>query len=128
MDTLTRPLTLQSGVSVTVHAWPYLTFTASFLDFRHLLSAFRGAAGGEEAGLPQQLLLDRVLLSSVPGEADRQQVMAADLPELLEAIYDLNRLEDVAAKPLSLYTRLLQAETGSLEALHQSTPETTSPD
>lgn len=114
MDSISRALTLQSGASITLHAWPYRVFSANFLDFRHLLSAFRIMAGGEVEA-PQQMLLDRVLLSSLPDQTDRDAVQVADLPEVLDAIFDLNRLEDVAAKPLSLYLRLLQAENDVLE-------------
>lgn len=122
MELLHRAVTLNSGVSIMVQAWPYQRFTANYLDFRALLAAIREHAGFQEDGeLPQQALVDRVVLASVPEADDRARLTVADLPELLEAVFDLNRLMEMAAKPLSLYTRLLQAEMDHLEAHPTST-------
>jgi len=126
MDLLTRPATLQNGVTITVQAWPYAAFAANYMDYRNLLLAFRERSGGQEGQQPQQRLLDRVILSCVPREEDRSQIAAADVGELLEVVHDLNQLDEVAAKPLGLYMRLLRAETDTLEASPGAT-STTSP-
>lgn len=125
MELLHRAVTLNSGLSIMLQAWPYTRFTANYLDFRALLKALREHAGFQEDGeLPQQALIDRVVLASVPEGKDREALQVADLPELLEEISELNRLMAMAVKPLSLYTRLLQAEMDSLEA---PTPPSTLP-
>lgn len=112
----TAALTLSSGVTVTVTAWPYASFAACLADYRALLKAHRErAAFTEGSTLPEQLLLDRFLLANVPSDADRAQVTAADYPELLEAVHVLNRVETVVAKPLGLHQRLLQAEITVME-------------
>lgn len=124
MDFLTSALTLQSGLSITLRAWPYLTFTANYLDFRNLLLAFREHAQfAADSDLPQQALINRVVAASVPEEKDRELMAAGDIGALLEAIFELNRLTDVAAKPLSLYQRLLQAEMSSLEPPNPPPPD-----
>lgn len=123
MDLLTAPLTTQAGLSITVQAWPYLQFTANYLDFRALLTAYREHVEfGADSELPQQPLLDRVLERSVPDGKDRELIASADVPDLLETIFQLNRLESLASKPLRLYQRLLQAEASGLEP---STPPAT---
>lgn len=112
----TAALTLTSGVTITVTAWPYASFAACLADYRALLKAHREhAAFAEGSDLPEQVLLDRFLLANIHSGKDRAQVTAADYPELLEAVHALNRVETVVAKPLGLYQRLLQAEMTSLE-------------
>lgn len=121
MDFLTAAVTLHSGATVTVCAWSYLNFSASLADYRNLLAAFRERIGAGTGELPQQLLLDRVIMAAVPAEADRGLIMAADLPLLLDAIFVLNRVEDITAKSLGLHMRLLQAEASALETPLNST-------
>lgn len=112
----TAALTLTSGVTITVTAWPYATFAACLADYRALLRAHREHAAFAEGGhLPEQVLLDRFLLANIHREPDRAQVTAADHPDLLEAVHVLNRVETVVAKPLGLYQRLLQAEMAVME-------------
>ncbi|MBZ9715275.1 hypothetical protein [Deinococcus multiflagellatus] len=125
MSYYSRPHTLASGVTITLEPWPYKAFAAGYADLRTLLKAFRERASDspdQEEHL--QPLLDRVLLAAIPSDEDRTQVHGPDLPDLLQAIFDLNRVEDVAAKPLGLYQRLLQAELSTLET-HPTPPEST---
>ncbi|MBZ9715491.1 hypothetical protein [Deinococcus multiflagellatus] len=116
MSYYSRPYTLTSGATITLEPWSYKTFGACYADLRAVLKAFRERASdspSQEEDL--QLLLDRVLLAAVPRAEDRDQVLGPDLADLLGAIFDLNRVDEVAAKPLSLYQRLLQAELSTLE-------------
>lgn len=115
---------LQSGANVTVQAWSYLHFAANYADYRALLAAFRERVGGTSGDEPQQLLLDRVVLASVPKLEDRELLGAADLPDLLVAIAELNTLPDIAGKALDLLQQLQQAE---LQALAPELSTTTSP-
>ncbi|GGL18347.1 hypothetical protein [Deinococcus radiotolerans] len=125
--TYSAPLDLVNGTTVTVMPWPYLHFAARYAEYRKLLRSFRERAVFNEDGEhPQDLLIERVVTGAVESEADRAQIHAADIGNLLQVIHDLNRLDDVAAKPLSLYQRLLQAESSALETPGEPT-STTSP-
>lgn len=125
--TYSAPLDLTSGVTITLTPWPYLHFAARYAEYRRLLTAFRERAiFREDSEHPQDTLLERVILGAVPSEGDREQILTPDLGLLLEAIHDLNRLDEVAAKPLGLYQRLLQAESSALETPSAPT-STTSP-
>lgn len=104
----------QSRASITVQAWSYLHFAANYADYRTLLASFRERVGGAAGDEPQQLLLDRVILASVPRPEDRELLGAADLPDLLVTIAELNSLSDIAGKALDLLQQLQQAEIQAL--------------
>lgn len=115
MGLITTKLALdQNGPPITVQAWPYAQFSANYADFRRLLTLLSGYKDAEDGA--QQILLDRVILSSVPEEQDRQSLGVVDIPDLLEAIAELNHLAEVASAAQELLLRLLTAEG------HQGTP------
>ncbi|WP_278911626.1 hypothetical protein [Deinococcus wulumuqiensis] len=115
MQLYSQSIPLRSGATVTVQAWPYLSYSANYLDYRRLMATFRERAGGQLSEVDQQGLLNRVLIASVPSDTDRQSIEVVDLPVLMEAILELNDLEGVAKKLLGLHLRLLQAEVGAVD-------------
>ncbi|MFC3833507.1 hypothetical protein [Deinococcus rufus] len=106
MNLHTAPLKLQCGATINVHAWPYRVFTARYADYRRVLDllcepTFQASTQG---------LLDRVLEASVPAPEDRALIATPDLEGLLDTIQALNRLVEVASKPLRLRRHLTRAE------------------
>ncbi|MFC4636992.1 hypothetical protein [Deinococcus hohokamensis] len=120
-----RAVTLRSGLTITVEAWPYKRFAACYTNFRNLLQAARETAGFEnESEYDLQQLLDRVVLESVPEESDRVRIQTPDLEALIDAIEGLNNVRGVVAKLLSSYAGLLRAEADSLESQFELTSTT----
>lgn len=119
MSLITTKLALgQNGPTITVQAWTYAQFSENYADFRRLLAVLSGHHDEDGA---QQMLLDRVLLSSVPQEQDRQALGVLDLPDLLETVAELNHLTEVTSKARELFLRLVAAE-GQATALPQEAP------
>ena len=117
------PHTLQSGETITLRAWPYTEFSANYADYLNLLALLRAGFGAAEPDPSQQSLLNRVLLASIRAN-DVDLLSVADLPGLLEGIFELNRIEEIAAKTHGLHARVVQA----VENAHRETLErTTSP-
>ena len=102
------PHTVQSGETISLRAWTYLEFSANYADYLNLLAALRAGTEQAEPDPLLQSLLNRVLTSSVRAN-DLDLIAVADVPGILEAIFALNRVEEMAAKPLGLYSRVVQA-------------------
>ena len=102
------PHTVQSGETISLRAWTYLEFSANYADYLNLLAALRAGTGQAEPDPLLQSLLNRVLTASVRAN-DLDLIAVADVPGILEAIFTLNRVEEMAAKPLGLYSRVVQA-------------------
>lgn len=121
---LTRPVTLQSGATVTLRAWGLDHIEQHTSDFFAFLRLFvqgvRGAAIEEQPALLG--LLGRVARSSLTDPADADLLTVADLPEVAQAIYDLNGLDRVAGKLIGLLTRAQQAVSDALPANPSTSP------
>jgi hypothetical protein len=102
------PHTVQSGETISLRAWSYLEFSANYADYLNLLAALRSGAGQAEPEPLQQSLLERVMAASVRAN-DLDLIAVADVPGILEAVFDLNRIEEMAAKPLGLHSRVVLA-------------------
>jgi uncharacterized membrane protein len=102
------PHTVQSGETITLRAWTYLEFSANYADYMNLLAALRAGASQAEPDHLQQSLLERVMAASVRAN-DLDLIAVADVPGILETIFDLNRVEEMAAKPLGLHSRVVLA-------------------
>ena len=102
------PHTIQSGETISLRAWTYLEFSANYTDYLNLLAALRMGMEQVEPDPLLQSLLNRVLTSSVRANG-LDLVAVADVPGILEAIFTLNRVEEMAAKPLGLHSRVVQA-------------------
>lgn len=123
-----KPYTLQSGETVSVRAWPYLEFSANYSDFLSLLAALKAGLNQAEPEPLMQSLLNRVLLASIR-QNDLDLIAVADVPGLLEAIFELNNVEQMAAKPLGLHSRVVQAVVNAQtpDAAPTTTSSTSSP-
>lgn len=116
----TAPLTLLNGITITLHAWGYRDFSARYADYLNLVAALAQRANTPGAEFHEQLLLERVLAHSVPSVEDQALITVPDVPEILETIFNLNRIEEMAAKPLGLQLRRMQAmETAQAVAMEQ---------
>lgn len=114
-----RTVTLASGPTITLTAWTLEQISANTADYFNLLRAFLADLKAE-ATLDQEFttLLVRLVRLSLAQPEDATHVTARDLPEVLEAIWELNELGEFAKKLLSLHHRL---QANLLEALPSST-------
>ncbi|AWT34493.1 hypothetical protein DM785_02240 [Deinococcus actinosclerus] len=121
---LTRPVTLQSGATVTIRAWGLDHIEQHTSDFFAFLRLFvqgvRGAAIEEQPALLG--LLGRVARSSLADPADADLLTVADIPTVAQAVYDLNGLDNVAGKLIGLLTRAQQAVSDALPANPSTSP------
>lgn len=118
---LTQTVPLQSGVSVTIRAWGLDYVEQHTADFFAFLRLFvQGVRGQNLDAQPAALgLLSRVARASLTKPEDAELLTVADLPDLAQAIFELNRLGDVAGGLIGLLTRAQQAVS---EAIAQADP------
>ncbi len=111
LTSLVQPVTLQSGITVQIRAWSLLHVEQHTTDFFAFLRFFvQGIRGQDLDTQPRAMgLLGRVAHASLVDPADTEQLTVADLPVLAQAIFDLNRLGDVAGGLLGLLTHAQQA-------------------
>lgn len=111
LASLTQTVTLQSGATITIRAWSLMHVEQHTADFFAFLRFFVQGIRGQDLGAqPRALgLLGRVALASLIDPQDAELLTAADLPVLAQAIFDLNRLGDVAGGLIGLLTRAQQA-------------------
>jgi len=109
---------LSNGVTITVVAWSLDQIAANSADFLNLLRAFTASLTTDQP-LSQEFaaLVVRTVRLSLQRPEDAAHVTARDLPELMQAVWDVNGLGDLVKKLLSLQ---LQVRTGLQEALGQS--------
>ncbi|KQR37728.1 hypothetical protein [Deinococcus sp. Leaf326] len=101
----TRPVTLSSGVTVTVSAWGLADVAAHATDFQAVLDALTASLRDVPPPMPSQdsmALLTRSIQLSLTRPEDAVLVKACDFPDLLEAIWEVNGLGDLAKKALRL--------------------------
>lgn len=101
----TRPVTLSGGATVTVTAWSLADVAAHATDFQAVLDALTASLRETPPPLPSQdsmELLARVIRLSLTRPEDAALVRACDFPDLLEAIWQVNHLGDLAKKALRL--------------------------
>lgn len=99
----TVAFTTAAGATITLEAWGRKRLIARILDFRNFYAHFAAYLRAQEAGHPPdenienliELLADRVIGSAVPDENERALIEAADMPDLLDALDELNRIRDL---------------------------------
>lgn len=108
---LNSTVTLQTGAHVTIRAWGLEFVEQHTEDFFAFLRLFvQGVRGQDLATQPQALgLLSRVARASLTDPEDAELLTVADLPVLARAIFDLNRLGDVAGGLIGLLAMAQQA-------------------
>ena len=116
MQDLQRTVTLSGGATVTVEAWPFGYVMANSADFFAVLEFCTQVMRGEidvlsGYGAQHGALLTRVIEQSLSRPADTQLLKVSDVPDILEAIFELNGLEELIKKSLRLRERQLLAAT-----------------
>lgn len=109
---------LANSVTVTVVAWPLDQIAANSADFLNLLRAFTATLTGDQPLTEEfSTLVVRAIRLSLQRPEDATHITARDLPELMQAVWDVNGLGDLVKKLLFLQ---LQVRTGLQEALSQT--------
>ena len=104
-----------SGITVTVLAWSLDQIAANSADFLNLLRAFTATLTTDQPLTEEfSALVVRCVRLSLQDPADAAHITARDLPEVLQAVWDVNGLGDLVKKLLGLQ---LQVRTGMQEAL-----------
>ena len=121
---LNRPVTLQSGATVTIRAWGLDHVEQNLSDFFTFLRLFvNGIRSTELDSQPAVLgLLSRVTRASLTDPTDADLLTVADLPVLAQEIFDLNHLGDVAGGLIGLLMRAQQAVADLSEDSPPSSP------
>ncbi len=109
---------LANGVTITVVAWSLDQIAANSADFLNLLRAFTSSLTSDQplAAEFSTLVVRSVRLSLLQPE-DAAHITARDLPDVMQAVWEINGLGDLVKKLLALQ---LQVRTGLQEALSQS--------
>ena len=119
MKDLQRTLTVASGASVTIEAWGFGYVLANSTDFFSILEFFTHVLRGEADvlngfGAAHGQLLTRVIEQSLARPEDKAFLKLSDIPDLMEAIFELNGLESLVKKSLLLRERQLTAATQTI--------------
>ncbi|RJF74463.1 hypothetical protein D3875_04070 [Deinococcus cavernae] len=115
-----RPLQLSDGSQVTVKAWLMDELVAHPLEFMALIDALNAPITGQPADLFREQIpaaLHRAVRVSLQQPEDMQRVKVADLPDLLEAIWEVNAVQELQKKSLSFRLRIQQAQAEVLRPL-----------
>lgn len=99
----TKAITLRCGATVTVTPFPFSEAVAAATDFNAVVDALTADVRGQPSPLPDRTcltVLARLVRASLTRSEDERFVTAADLPELLHAIWNVNGLRDYAKKHL----------------------------
>ena len=124
LQSLQRPVTLANGATVTVRAWSLDMIEQSSADFFGFLRLFaRALADGGELGVPDAALglLSRVAQASLADPADAALLTVADLGDLAQAIFEVNRLAEVPGKLIGLLIRATEARAAAQSGSASST-------
>jgi len=129
MRDLRQTYTTMSGATITIRAWGLGYVQAASADFFAVTAYFAELARGDDVlsdGLPElrAQLLQRVIDHSVPDETDRRMISVGDLPDILGIIFEINGLEALLKRLLSVREKYLGILTESL-SVHSplSTPK-----
>ena len=131
LASIQRSVTLQCEVTVTVRAWGLLTVEANMADFFAFLRLFLSGVKGLDAATPEERdaqyarslgLLRRVVQASLVKPEDAELLTVADLPVIANAIFELNRLGDVAGGLLGLLGVWQQAVVSARESAAGTSP------
>lgn len=110
--TYTRAVELASGQNVTVQAWTLADIAANTADFYALLELIASPFDDQAQGGTPELfrVAERSIRLSLTRPEDATLVRAPDIPELLDAIFEVNGLADLVKKTMRLRLKLKQAQ------------------
>lgn len=128
-----RTITIENGderMTIVVRAWPLPMIGANLADFLALVDAFVARVRDPEGVLAGTLgmsgeALVRVVRLSLANPEDEGLVRAPDLPDVLDAIWEVNAVGELLKKSLELRLRkstALQAAAKAMGAPEGSEP------
>lgn len=109
-----QTVTTAQGATITVQAWSLDQIAANSADFLNLLRVFTSSLQGEALSEEFSTLVVRSVRLSLQRPEDAALITARDLPDVMQAVWEVNGLGDLVKKLLSLQ---LQVKTGMQEAL-----------
>ncbi|GAA0508386.1 hypothetical protein [Deinococcus depolymerans] len=119
MSPYQKTVPLRSGVTVTVQAWAFADMAARSAEFMGMLESFTARIKGEVTDLPDVdalRLMERTVRFSLHRPEDHELLRACDLPDLVEAIWEVNGLGDLVGKFLRLRLAAHQRQEAALSS------------
>ncbi len=108
---MNETIILQTGPAATVKPWPFKHAAANLATYLAFLSEWRlfiGAAQRQERvdSTRMQVLMDQVLIDA---GLDPDQAVSDDFRSVLDAIEQVNGVDELVSKPIGLLVRKMEA-------------------